>query len=94
MTHDQIEQLRGEFLRMAADGFDRMFDARWQGDMRTFTQRVNRAIDIGTTLAQWALEKHVNEDARTRAWIIGAKCPQCGSAVPGPNGADREAREI
>ena len=93
MMHDEIERLRGEFLRMASEGFDRMFDPKWQGDMRTFTQSVNRAIDIGTGLAQWALEHHPSADAQAKSWIIGAKCPQCGSAVPGPNASERSARD-
>lgn len=94
MTQEERERLRAEFLRQASEGFDWMFDPKRQEDMRTFTQREDRAMDIGTGLARWALEHHVGEDAQAKPSAVGPKCPQCGGAAQGPQVGEREAREI
>lgn len=95
MTQDERERLRAEFLRQASEGFDWMFDPKRQEDMRTFTQREDRAMDIGTELARWALEHHVGEDAQAKpSSAAGGVCPQCGGMSPGAHEAAREAREV
>jgi hypothetical protein len=82
MTHEERERLRAEFLREASAGFDWMFDPNRQSDMRTFTQREDRGMEIGTALAQWVIEHHVGEDSGAKPSPAGAVCPDCGGSAP------------
>lgn len=82
MTQGERERLRAEFLRQASEGFDWMFDPDRQSDMRTFTQREDRAMEIGTGLVRWAIEHHVGEDAQAKPSPAGAICPDCGGGAP------------
>ena len=77
MTQEERERLRAEFLRQASEGFDWMFDPNRQSDMRTFTQREDRAMEIGTGLVRWAIEHHVGGDAQARPSAAEAICPEC-----------------
>ena len=94
MTQDERERLKAEYLRKASEGFDWMFGADRQANMRTFTQREDRAMDIGIGLARWALERHVGEDAKAKPPASGATCPTCGGAAQGAKVGEQEAREI
>jgi hypothetical protein len=94
MTQDERERLRAEFLRKAAEGFDWTFDPNRQSNMRTFTQREDRAMEIGTGLARWALEHHVGEDVQAKPSAPVGTCPQCGGAARGSEVSEQEAREI
>ena len=69
-----------------------MFDPQRQADLRTFTQREDRAMDIGTGLARWAIEHHVGGDVQAKPSTVGAACPQCGGTAQGAG--EPGAREV
>jgi hypothetical protein len=82
MTNEERERLRAEFLREASAGFDWMFDPKRQLDMRTFTQRESRGMEIGTALAQWVIEHHVGADSGAKPASTGVVCPDCAGPAP------------
>ena len=94
MTQDERERLKAEFLRKASEGFDWMFDPNRQSNMRTFTQREDRGMDIGLGLAKWVIERHVGEDVRAKPSAAAPACPKCAGAAQGPEVTEKEAREI
>jgi hypothetical protein len=71
------EALRAEFLRVAAEKFDRMFDPEHQPGLRTFKQREDRAVEGGDALTRLMLEAHVQHDELAQPVEI-YECSQCG----------------
>ena len=71
------EALRAEFLRVAGEKFDRMFDPEHQPGLRTFKQREDRAVEGGDALSRMMLETHVQRDEMGQPLEIH-ECTQCG----------------
>ena len=56
------DALRRRFLAEAATAFDLMFDPSLAGDLVTFDQREQRALDLGQQLVIALLQQHANHD--------------------------------
>lgn len=56
------DELRRRFLAEAATAFDLMFDPTLAGDLVTFDQREQRALDLGQQLVIALLQQHANHD--------------------------------
>jgi hypothetical protein len=55
-----------EFVRVAEEGFERMFGLKEQKDLETLEQRETRAMEIGETLTRSLLQVHVQGDEKAR----------------------------
>ena len=94
VTNEERERLRAEFLRRASEGFDRMFSPEQQPGLRTFTQREDCAMDIGTDLARFALEHHVDAHEKAKPAEAEPACPECGGHPPSSSETALETREV
>ena len=75
ITAAERERLRVEWMERSAQAFERMFAEDQQQGLVTFTQREDRAVDLGGELARWLVEEHVAADPSAR--------PSEGSTTPG-----------
>lgn len=92
----EMEATRAEFHRQAEAAFRRMFDPEHQPVLRTFDERESRAMEIGTGLARWCLERHVGNDDFAPPKEEGDPCPTCqkpGKPLPLEDGSP-PSREI
>ena len=69
------ESGRAEFLRMAAEAFDRMLKED-QEQMITFEQMEDRALEVGGKLERWLLETRLMGAGQQTAKRT-ACCPKC-----------------
>jgi hypothetical protein len=76
------DRLRREWLERAGQIFERMFAEDQQKDLVTFTQREDRAVDLGQELAKWLIEEHLAADAAAQPSrheaAVACTCPKCG----------------
>jgi hypothetical protein len=73
-------ELRRRFLAEAATAFDLMFEVPLAGDLVTFDQREQRALDLGQQLVIALLQQHVNHDPAADPGPGPAAppcCPRC-----------------
>ena len=70
------EAEKTEFLREAAAAFDRMMKED-QEQVVTFDQMEDRALEVGTHLEVWLMEKLLTEAARKKAAQAPPVCPRC-----------------
>jgi hypothetical protein len=77
MTAQDAEYQAGkaEFLRRAADAYDRMMRAD-QEQMITFDQMEDRALEVGSKLEQFLMERRLSDSARGQD-ASAACCPHC-----------------
>jgi hypothetical protein len=87
------EALRLEFLRVAGEKFDRMFDPEHQPGLRTFKQREDRAVEGGDALSRLMLEAHVQHDELAQPLEIH-DCSQCGRPTTGVEEEHPPDREL
>ena len=81
MTKDGAgEGGKAEFLRQAAEGYDRMMKED-QEQMITFDQMEDRALEVGGKLQRWLVEQCLAEAARRKAAAPPACCPKCGKSL-------------
>ena len=55
-------KLRSDFMAMAGEAFDAMFDADQQEQLITLTQREDRVLQKGAELQRWLLARHLALD--------------------------------
>lgn len=73
---NEYEAEKAEFLREAAAGFDRMMKED-QEQVVTFDQMEERALEVGSKLEVWLMEKLLAEAARKKASQDPPCCPRC-----------------
>lgn len=73
---EQQDADKAEFLKEAAEAFDRMMKED-QEQMITFDQMEDRAIEVGTKLEVWLMERLLAESARKKAAQAPPCCPKC-----------------
>lgn len=74
-------RFRGEFLEMAGETFDAMFDDGQQEQLITMTQREDRVLQKGAELQTWLLARHLAADPMAKpdeSEVVA--CPKCGRA--------------
>jgi len=67
---------KAEFMREAAAAFDRMMKED-QEQVVTFDQMENRALEVGSKLEVWLMEKLLAEAARKKTAQAPPCCPHC-----------------
>jgi hypothetical protein len=82
-TRKKLEELRRECHRELDKGFNEMFGSDGQNGLVTFTERENRACEVGDRLSCWLLETHIALD-RAADLQEPCDCPHCGKDVPAP----------
>src|SRR3989442_13979530 len=75
MVNGEYETKKADFLRQAAEAFDRMMKED-QEQMITFDQMEDRALEVGGKLERWLVGRRL-EDAWQKASGTLACCPQC-----------------
>ena len=94
LSRDERFESRSEFLRMAGDAFDAMFDSDQQEQLITLTQREDRVLQRGAALQHWLLERHLASDPATSP-KGGVRCPKCkGEGVPDKSDATMVPRRV
>ena len=73
---NEYEVGRAEFLHEAAAAFDRMM-IEDQEQVVTFDQMEDRALEVGTRLEVWLMEKLLAEAARRKAAQAQPCCGRC-----------------
>ena len=73
---NEYEAEKAEFLREAAAAFDRTMKED-QEQVVTFDQMEDRALEVGTRLEVWLMEKLLAEAARKKAAQAPPCCPRC-----------------
>ena len=74
-----LSQLRARLASQAVAAFDRMFGADGQNGLVSFSEREQRACELGRQLAADLLAEHVRRDPSATA--VEAACPTCGQRV-------------
>ena len=77
MANEALERKRAEFLSRAGTAFDRMFGSDGQNGLVTFSEREERACDVGDDLTRWLMAQHIALDP-TGGTSVEAVCPICG----------------
>jgi hypothetical protein len=70
-------ELRRRFLAEAATAFDLMFEQPLAGDLITFDQREQRALELGQQLVIALLQQHANHDPAADPASEPAPAPCC-----------------
>ena len=73
----QVARKRAEFVSRAGEAFDRMFGADGQNGLVTFSEREDRACEVGDELTRWLMVEHLTLDPVGGA-SVEAACPICG----------------
>jgi hypothetical protein len=91
---DRLEQLRAKFVGQANQAFVRMFGADGQNGLVKFTEREDRACEVGDELSRWLMAEHIALDPASGA--VEVDCPICGGPVKYKSAeqAEREVREL
>ena len=87
---DSREQLRQRFLAHAAAAFDLLFHPDHQGDLVSFSQREQRALELSRDLATWLLQQQLAHDP----WACPPEatplcCPRCAAPACPPARSDK-----
>ena len=77
MVREVLERKRAEFLSRAGEAFDRMFGSDGQNGLVTFSEREERACEVGDGLTRWLMAEHIALDP-TGGTSVEAVCPICG----------------
>ena len=80
MVKEALEHRREEFLSRAGEAFDRMFGSDGQNGLVTFSEREERACEVGDDLTRWLMAQHMALDP-TGGRSVEAVCPICGGPV-------------
>jgi len=88
ITKQRLEELRRECHREVDEGFDQMFGNDGQNGLVTFTEREERACQVGDRLSCWLLETHISLDQAVET-PGECDCPLCGREVPGPTAEEQ-----
>jgi hypothetical protein len=86
------ERLHAEWRQKSEEAFARMFAPELQEQLVTFTEREDRAMEVGQSLANWLIAEHVAADPAAQPSLAGESqpllaalapaclCPKCGKA--------------
>jgi len=95
LTSEELRRRRQEFQEQAGEAFDQMLGSDGQNGLVTFSEREDRACDLGDRLTRRLLEEHLSADAEADP---GGEvtCPICGRPVHcgSPEKAEMETREL
>ena len=95
INSEELQKRRREFQKEAGLAFDQMLGSDGQNGLVTFTEREDRACELGDGLTRRLLEEHLGADD---AADPGARvaCPICGGPVhcDDPEKAQTENREV
>src|SRR5829696_8025156 len=86
MTAAERQRLHREWMERSERAFQRMFAEDQQEGLVTFTQREDRAVDLGQELAKWLVEEHIAADPAAQPSQHREQeapppcCPKCGRA--------------
>ena len=78
MEEAKTEEIWQEFLSVARASFEKMFAQDGQNSLVTFSQREDRACELGDGIARWFLDRHIKGDTINAAEVL---CPTCGKPV-------------
>jgi hypothetical protein len=95
ITSQELRKRRREFQEEAGRAFDQMLGSDGQNGLVTFTQREDRACELGDGLTRLLLEEHLAADEAADPGVEVA-CPICGAPVhcDEPNKVEVENREV
>ena len=76
----EYDRLLAEFLEKSQAAFQRMFAPDQQEHLITFTEREDRAVELGEELANWLVVEHAAADvaAEPSKHQHACHCPKCG----------------
>jgi len=96
LRQPERQRLRREFMSLAGEAFDAMFDGDRQEQLITLTQREDRVLEKGADLQQWLLARHLADDpSAASAQSTPVACPKCGHAgLPDKKNAKPAPRRI
>ena len=86
---ERVGRKRTEFMFRAAEAFDQMFGADGQNGLVTFTEREDRACEVGDELTRWLMAEHVALDP-TGGASVERDCPICGGPARYESAAQAE----
>jgi len=94
-TAEAVSGKRAEFLSRAGEAFDQMFGADGQNGLVTFSEREDRACQVGDELTRWLMAEHLALDP-TGGASVERDCPLCGGPVryESADQAEREVRQL
>jgi hypothetical protein len=84
------ERLHAEWQHKSEEAFARMFAPELQEQLVTFTEREDRAMEVGQNLANWLIAEHAAADPAAQPSLAGESqplpaalataclCPKCG----------------
>lgn len=87
------EAQRAEFLRIAGEKFDRMFDPEDETVQRTFTELEDRACDGGDELSRFLMVSRLASEMSAGP-VETYPCPDCGRPTTGREGGARLERAV
>ena len=95
ITVKELSTRRREYMEEAGRAFDQMLGSDGQNGLVTFTEREDRACELGDALTRRLLEEHLAADDAADPGIEVA-CPICGRPVhcDEPEKAEMENREV
>jgi hypothetical protein len=95
ITMKELKARRQEFQEEAGRAFDQMLGGDGQNGLVTFSEREDRACELGDTLTRRLLEEHLEADETADPGIEVA-CPICNGLVPcdEPEEAEMQTREV
>lgn len=83
LTAEERDRALAAFLHSAQEAWARMFDPAHQGDLQTFDQRDEAALEVAQTLGAQLLAQHLHADELTdAAWPAQVACPWCEQPAP------------
>ena len=80
ITAEALKARRREYMEEAGKAFDQMLGSDGQNGLVTFTQREDRACELGDAMTRRLLEEHLGADEAATPGVLVA-CPICGRPV-------------
>lgn len=95
INSEERSKRRREFQEEAGRAFDQMLGSDGQNGLVTFSEREDRACELGDGLTRRLLEEHLGADDAADPGAA-AECPICGGPVPcdAADEAETENREV
>jgi hypothetical protein len=95
ITAEKLKARCREFAEEAGRTFDRMLSSDGQNGLVTFSEREERACELGDAWTRRLLEEHLAADDAADPGVE-ASCPLCGGSVfcEAPEKAEMEKRQV
>ena len=95
ITAEELTARRREFVEEAERAFDQMLSSDGQNGLVTFSEREERACELGDALTRRLLEEHLVADDAADPGVEVA-CPICGGPVHcrTPEEVEMEKRQV